>query len=64
MTHNRGMIDRRNTWTAPTPEPVDGPMIGEERPGDLVADDIDGIARRLDHRVVRDEEAAPVAPAL
>lgn len=32
MTHNRGMTDRRNTWTAPTPEPVDGPMIGEERP--------------------------------
>ncbi|MBY4129049.1 DUF664 domain-containing protein [Rhodococcus fascians] len=26
MTHNRGMTDRQDTWTAPTPEQVDGPV--------------------------------------
>ncbi|MEU3473299.1 DUF664 domain-containing protein [Rhodococcus sp. NPDC006774] len=26
------MTDRRKTWTAPTPEPVDGPLFGDERP--------------------------------
>ncbi|WP_415974573.1 DUF664 domain-containing protein [Rhodococcus sp. 077-4] len=26
------MTDPHNTWTAPAPEPVDGPLVGDERP--------------------------------
>lgn len=32
MFDNRSMTERGKTWTAPAPEPVDGPLIGDERP--------------------------------
>lgn len=32
MLDNHRMTDPRNAWTAPTPEPVDGPLVGDDRP--------------------------------